>query len=99
MRIWKLSPVDPTAEIWKLWSPEPIIVRAESEAEARRLAVLVKSFSAQPYQPIPINPWSAYQKITFPQQPHPTRCEDVTDQTNEFSPVGAAAVLRHSEKP
>ena len=32
MRIWKLTPSDLADPIWKLWSPEPIIVRAESEA-------------------------------------------------------------------
>jgi hypothetical protein len=40
MRIWKLTPTNLTDPIWKKWSPEPVIVRAESEAEARCLAVL-----------------------------------------------------------
>jgi hypothetical protein len=40
MRIWKLSPTDLTDSIWKIWSPEPIIVRARSEVEARHLAKL-----------------------------------------------------------
>ena len=33
MRIWKLTPTNLADPIWKKWSPEPIIVRAESEAE------------------------------------------------------------------
>lgn len=90
MRIWKLTPADPAAPIWKLCNPDPIFVRANSEAEARHLAELatVKFLPAQPGQPIPINPWSAHQKITFPQQPAPTLCEDVTDQTNEYPADG-----------
>lgn len=39
MRIWKLTPTNLDDPIWKKWSPEPIIVRAEGEREARRLAV------------------------------------------------------------
>lgn len=31
MRIWKLMPTNLTDPIWKKWSPEPIIIRAESE--------------------------------------------------------------------
>jgi hypothetical protein len=98
MQIWKLSPADPTALIWKLWGPEPIIVRAESEAEARHLAELAtaKFLPAQPGQPIPINPWSCHQKIGDPSS---TACEYVTDQTNEFSADGPAMVLRHGEEP
>jgi hypothetical protein len=38
MRIWKLIPTNLADPIWKLWSLEPIIVRAETEAEARLLA-------------------------------------------------------------
>jgi hypothetical protein len=35
MRIWKLTPTNLANPIWKKWSPEPIIVRAESEREGR----------------------------------------------------------------
>jgi hypothetical protein len=99
MRIWKLMPIDPTAPIWKLWVPEPIFVRAESEAEARHLTQLAtaKMLPAEFGKPIPINPWSKYKKLDDP-APLPTRCEDVTGQTNEFSAEGPAAVLRHGER-
>jgi hypothetical protein len=40
MRIWKLIPINLRDPIWKKWSPEPIIVRAESESEARQWAQL-----------------------------------------------------------
>jgi hypothetical protein len=39
MRIWKLTPTDPSNSIWEKWSPEPIIIRAEDGREARHLAV------------------------------------------------------------
>jgi hypothetical protein len=57
MRIWKLTPTNLTDPIWKKWSPEPIIVRAESEREARRLAVekTVRTFPPIRYAPIPVN--------------------------------------------
>ena len=68
MRIWKLTPTDLTDPIWKKWSPERIIVRAESEREARRLAVekTVKTFHAIQYATIPVNPWGGYPKIGDP---------------------------------
>ena len=40
MRIWKLTPTNVAAPVWKIWSPEPIIVRAEDESEAKKLAQL-----------------------------------------------------------
>jgi len=33
MHIWTLTPADPSNSIWARWSPEPIIIRAESERE------------------------------------------------------------------
>lgn len=98
MRIWKLIPTNPADSIWKgKWSPEPIIVRAESEREARHLAVLktTKFFPSVPGMPHPVNPWGGYPKIG---DPSPTICEDITAQTNEYSADGAAEVLRHGEK-
>jgi hypothetical protein len=58
MYIWKLTPTDPSNSIWAKWNPEPIIVRAESEPEARRLAVLetVQFLAAIPGTPISLNP-------------------------------------------
>jgi hypothetical protein len=99
MRIWKLTPSDLANPIWKLWSPEPIIVRAESAAEGRHLAHLKtpKYFPAIPGMPFRDNPWAGYKKIGDP-GPGPIFCEDITDQTKEFSVDGPAEVLRHGEK-
>jgi hypothetical protein len=97
MRIWKLTPTDHTDPIWKgKWSPEPIIVRAESEHDARRAAVLktAKFFPAIPGLPIPVNPWGGYPKIG---EPSPSLCEDITEQTNKYSLHGPAGVLHHGE--
>ena len=98
MRIWKLTPTDLSDPIWQIWSPEPIIVRAESEVEAQRLAKLetLKFLPVKPRQPFTDNPWGGYKKIEDP-APLPTVCEDVT-ATSEYSIDGSAAVLRHGEK-
>lgn len=97
MRIWKLTPTDTADAIWKKWRPKPIIVRADSEAEARHLAVLKtpKFLPAIPGAPISVNPCGGYPKIG---DPSPTTCEDITDQTNEYSVDGPAEVLRHGEQ-
>ena len=97
MRIWKLTSTNLADPIWKRWRAEPIIVRAESEREARHLAVLktTKTFPAIPYAPIAVNPWGGYPKIG---DPSPTLCEDITEQTAEYSVDGPAEVLRHGEK-
>ena len=89
MRIWKLTPTDLTDPVWKKWSPEPIIVRAESETEARDWAKLktTKDFPAIPGLPIVVNPWGGYKKIGAP-GPKPTVCEDITGQTTEHSVEG-----------
>ena len=98
MRIWKLTPFDPAAPIWKFWNPEPIFVRAENEAAARHLATLetLKFSPAQPGQPIAVGPWSGHRKIEDPAPP--TLCEDITDQINEYSVDGPASVLCHGER-
>jgi hypothetical protein len=98
MRIWKLTPTKLTDPIWKKWSPEPIIVRAESEAEARDWATLktMKTFAASSGLPIPVNPWGRY-KIKVSSL-RPTSCEDITEQTDEYSVEGPPEVLRHGEK-
>jgi len=97
MRIWKLTPLERADPIWKLWNAEPIFVRAESEVEARKLATLetLEYLPMRPGQPIAINPWSGHKKIENPAPP--TLCEDITDQTSEYSADGPAAVLRHGE--
>jgi hypothetical protein len=98
MRIWKLTPTNLTDPIWKNWSPEPIIVRAESEAEARDWAELktMKTFPATSGLPIPVNPWGGY-KIED-SGPRLTFCEDITEQTDVYSVDGPPEVLRHGEK-
>ena len=98
MRIWRLTPTDPADPIWKIWNPEPILFRAESEAAARRLANLetTKFLPVQPGRSIPINPWSGYKKMEDPTSP--TLSEDVTDQIDEYSADGPPAVLRHGER-
>lgn len=99
MRIWKLTPTNLADPIWKMWSPEAIIVRAESEREARQLAQFktIKGFSTQPGQPLPLNPWGGYKKVEDP-GPRPTLCDDITEQTNEYSVDGPPEVLRHGEE-
>jgi hypothetical protein len=99
MRIWKLTPTDLTDPIWKKWSPEPIIVRAESEGEARKLAVYITTKTFMPLPPLlmPVNPWAGHKKKGDP-TPRPTLCEDVTEQTDEYSVDGLSEVLRHGEK-
>ena len=97
MRIWKLTPTDLSDPIWKKWSHEPIIVRAETERQARRLAETItnKSFPPLRWDLMPVNPWFGRPKIG---DPSPTTCEDITDQTDEYSVDGPAEVLRHGEK-
>jgi hypothetical protein len=100
MRLFKLTPANPADDIWRFWEPEPVIVRAESESEARDLAepTTAKMFPRLPPDvPIPTNPWSTHQKLMVPPLPHPTLCEDITDKTTEFSVDGPAAVLEHGE--
>jgi len=98
MHIWTLTPADPSNSIWARWSPEPIIIRAESEHEARHLAVLktLKFSPAIPDAPISLNPWGGHKKIED-LGPLPTVCEDITEQTDEYSVDGPAEVLRHGE--
>ncbi len=97
MRIWKLTPTNLEDPIWKKWSPEPVVVRAAGEREARHLGVLetVKFLPAIPNAPIAVNPWGGYPKIG---DPLPTVCEDITEQTDKYSVDGPAEVLRHGEK-
>ena len=97
MRIWKLTPTDLSAPIWNKWSPEPIIVRAENEREARRLAVCItnKAFAPVPPMLMPVNPWFGRPKVG---DPSPTTCEDITEHTDEYSADDSAEVLRHGEK-
>jgi hypothetical protein len=99
MRVWKLTPINLADPIWKKWSPEPIVVRAESEAEARDWAQLktTKTCPRITGLPLPINPWARHKKIEDP-APLPTLCEDITEQTDEYSVNGPPEVLRHGEK-
>ncbi len=99
MRIWKLTPTNPTDPIWKKWSPEPIIVRAENASEARLLAQLktAKFLPTKWGQEKTINPWGGYKKMED-SAPSPIVCEDITEQTDKYSVDGSAEVLRHGEK-
>ncbi len=97
MRIWKLTPTNLADPIWNgKWNPEPIIVRAETERQARRLAETItnKSFPPLPPMLMPSNPWFGHRKIG---DPPPTTCQDITEQTDEYSVDGPAKVLRHGE--
>ena len=91
MPLWKLTPTDPSDPIWKHWSPDPVLVRAESEVQARQLAQLKTSqlLSVRPGEPKLINPWG---------DPSPTTCQDVTGHTNEFPAQGPAAVLGRAKQ-
>ena len=82
---------------WKKWTHEPITVRAETERQARRSAETItnKSFPPLRWDLMPFNPWFGRPKVG---DPSPTTCEDVTDQTDEYSVDGPAEVLRHGEK-
>jgi hypothetical protein len=93
MRIWKLSPTNLRDPIWRTWNPEPMIVRAESQSEARHLAVLktVKYLPAIPGAPIK-NPWAGLRKVED-SAPAPTVCEDITEQSVKYPAEGPAAVL------
>jgi hypothetical protein len=93
MRIWKLTPTDLTDPIWKKWSPEPFIVRAETEPAARHLAHVEAASSVRiPGPGIIINPWRGHKLLGDP-APLPTRCEDITEQADEYSVDGLAQVL------
>jgi hypothetical protein len=98
MRICKLMPTDLSDPIWKKWDPEPIIVRAETEHEARRLAVCItnKTFAPLPPMLMPVNPWAGHKK-KGDSAPKPTLCEDITEKTTE-SVDGPVQVLHHGEK-
>ena len=70
MRNWILTPIDPSVPVWKGHDTNPILVRAESAAEAQDLAQLATVQVAEPQLGLMEgNPWVGYR----------TRCEDVTD--------------------
>src|ERR1700730_1500073 len=97
MRIWKLTPTNLADPIWNgKWRPEPIIVRAETERQARRLAETItnKTFPPLPPMQMPVNPWFGRPKIG---DASPTTCEDITEQGDEYSVDGPAEVLHHGE--
>src|ERR1700761_5826986 len=98
MRIWKLTPTNLEDPIWAgKWRTEPIIVAAESEREARHLALIKtnRGFAPLPPMLMPVNPWMGY-KLKGDAAPT-TICEDITGLTDEFSVNGPAEVLRHGE--
>jgi hypothetical protein len=84
VRIWKLTPVDPAAPVWRSYDIKPMFVRAESADEAQDLAQCETLLGEPPRSgKIEPNPWVGYQ----------TRCEDVTD-TSGYSIDGPAGVLK-----
>jgi hypothetical protein len=85
MRIWKLTPVDPSDPVWKSYDIKPIFVRAESANKAQDLAQYATlQFGAPiPWQKAEYNPWVGYK----------TRVEDITD-TRDYSVDGPAEVLK-----
>jgi hypothetical protein len=84
MRIWKLTPIDPTDLSWKGYDTKPMFVRAETAKQAQDLAQYATFRLGVPIpgQKIEFNPWVGYK----------TQCEDVTDNTG-YSIDGAAEVL------
>ena len=84
MRIWRLSPVDPSDPEWDEYDTEPMFVRAESATRAQDLALAasLRFRRGTGYQKIEFNPWGRYK----------TLCEDVTD-ISDYSIDGAAQVL------
>jgi hypothetical protein len=87
MRIWKLTPKDPSDPVWKDWSSKPTFVRADAEGVARKLAAS-RTTQATPIrrgQPVPLNPWETFAST----------CEDVTEPyAGVYSVDGPPAVLR-----
>jgi hypothetical protein len=84
MRIWRLSPVDPSDPVWEEYDTEPMFVRAESATRAQDLALAATLQFRQNsgYQIIEFNPWGRYKTV----------CEDVTE-ISDYSVVGPAKVL------
>ena len=61
MTIWKLNPIDPNHRDWEASTyREDVIIRADSEERARRIATSAfrKATEVTPGEKIKINPWS-----------------------------------------
>jgi hypothetical protein len=86
MRIWKLTPVDPSDPVWKGYDiNRPMFIRAESANRAQDLATYATLQFCTPLlhpEKAEYNPWVGYK----------TRVEDVTD-TSDYSVDGPAEVL------
>jgi len=87
MRIWKLTPIDPSLPVWDGHDIKPMFVRAESCKEAQDLAQL----ATVQYRDTP----SLDQKLEGNWRTYRTRCEGVTD-TCKFTVDGPPQVLRNS---
>jgi hypothetical protein len=85
MRIWKLTPVDPSDPAWSRYTTRPMFVRAESANKAQDLAMYATLQLGAPieWQKAEFNPWVGYK----------TRVEDVT-YASEYSVDGPAEVLK-----
>jgi hypothetical protein len=86
VRIWKLTPVDPSDPVWKGYDINKLmIVRAESANKAQDLAqyATLQLGTPIPWDKAEYNPWVGYK----------TRVEDVTD-TSDYSVDGPPEVLK-----
>lgn len=85
MKIWQLTPIDTTANDWRVsLHKERVIVRAESEDQARATATAqLKTGSEKiPRAPTPHSPWDS---------PTLVRCERL--ENSGYDENGPAAVL------
>jgi hypothetical protein len=62
MRVWKLTPVDPSDPTWTGYDTKPMFVRAESADVAQNLAQLATLRYGAPvrWQKLEFNPWVGY---------------------------------------
>ena len=84
MRIWKLTPVNPSDPTWTGRDISPMFVRAESANKAQDLAMYATLELGAPICPekAEYNPWVGYK----------TRVEDVTNNS-DYSIDGPVEVL------
>jgi hypothetical protein len=95
MRIWKLTPADHSDARWRVWQLLTIIVRADNDTDARKLARDFAYRRAKPqshgrYVELSDNPWGPNQRIDAP---WPTHCHDATEDYPQYALDGPADVL------
>ncbi len=87
MPLWRLTPINLSDPKWKSYKPDPMIVRAENEGEARQLAM---------YITLEFSPAIPGRKLTFHnpwQDSSRTKCEEITAEVAGHSSDGPSAVL------